>query len=295
MLLLVLSSFLFGLSNPLAAFLVEDQDALIFAFQFLLMLVLIQLPFVLGRVNDVKRLKLKGQFDLLIISGMIGTFLYWCEFSSLQVGLPISHVTFLLLTVPAWTLLWEFLRGRGTKTNINKWMFALLGSIILISPNNKGQFSIGYLLPIVTSLLTASWLIYSKKAQEAGIHPVVCSFFNDLFSLVGVTAFIILNGKSGALSLPHNVGNIFIYSAVIGVLPNLLLFYGLRSSGVVAASMVIMLEPIMSGVLAILIHDDALGFNFMLGAFCIVISNLPAETMFYLRKVRVSYAIPSFK
>ena len=239
MLALVLSSFLFGLSNPLAALLVEDQDALIFAFHFLLMLVLIQLPMVLARPKEVKKLKFKGQFDLLMISGMIGTFLYWCEFSSLQVGLPITHVTFLLLTVPAWTMLWEFLRGRGTKTHINKWMIALLGSIILISPNNKGQFSISYLLPIVTSLLTASWLIYSKKAQEAGIHPIVWSFFNDLFSLVGVAGFIILNGKTHALSLPSNVGNIFIYSAVIGVLPNLLLFYGLRSSGVVAASMVI--------------------------------------------------------
>lgn len=295
MLLLVLSSFLFGLSNPLAAFLVEDQDALIFAFQFLLMLVLIQLPFVLGRINEVRSLKLRGQFDLLIISGLIGTFLYWCEFSSLQVGLPISHVTFLLLTVPAWTLLWEYLRGRGTKTHLNKWMIALLGSIILISPNAKGQFSISYLLPIVTSLLTASWLIYSKKAQEKGIHPIVNSFFNDLFSLMGVSIFIVINGKTQAIVLPANVGNIFIYSAVIGVLPNLLLFYGLRCSGVVAASMVIMLEPIMSGVLAVLIHDDSLGFNFMLGAFCIMLSNLPSETLLFIRKMRVSYAFQSFK
>lgn len=295
MLILVLSSFLFGLANPLAALLVEGTDALIFSFHFLLIVTLIQLPFVLGRLKEVRQLKLRGEFDLLVISGLIGTFLYWCEFSSLQVGLPISHVTFLLLTVPAWTLLWEYLRGRGSQSNINKWMIALIGSIILISPNSRGQFSLGYLLPIVTSLLTASWLIYAKKAQEAGIHPIVCSFFNDLFSLLGVLGFILINGKSSALSLPTNVGNIFVYSAVIGVLPNILLFYGLRSSGVVAASMVIMLEPIMSGVLAVLIHDDSLGFNFMLGAMCIVISNLPAETMFYLRKARVSYAIPSFK
>ena len=121
MLLLVISSFLFGLANPLAALLVDDTDALIFSFHFLLMLTLIQLPFVLGRYKEVKKLKFKGELDLLVMSGFIGTFLYWCEFTSLQVGLPITHVTFLLLTVPAWTLLWEFLRGRGTKTNLNKW------------------------------------------------------------------------------------------------------------------------------------------------------------------------------
>jgi drug/metabolite transporter (DMT)-like permease len=295
MLFLVLSSFLFGLSNPLAALLVDDTDALIFAFHFLLMLVLIQLPFVLGRAKEVRKLKFKGGMDMLVMSGFIGTFLYWCEFSSLQVGLPITHVTFLLLTVPAWTLLWEFLRGRGTKTNINKWAVALIGSIILISPNEHGQFSMGYLLPIFTSLLTAMWLIYSKKAQEAGIHPIVCSFFNDLFSLIGVLIFILMNGKGHALSLPSNLGNIFMYSAMIGVLPNILLFYGLRKTGIVAASGVIMLEPVMSGVLSYLIHNDALGINFLLGSFCIVLSILPGQTIDYLRKVRVTYAIPSFK
>lgn len=295
MLLLVLSSFLFGLSNPLAALLVDDTDALIFAFHFLLMLTLIQLPFVLGRYKEVRKLKFKGEMDMLVMSGFIGTFLYWCEFTSLQVGLPVTHVTFLLLTVPAWTLLWEFLRGRGTKTNINKWAIALCGSVILISPNEHGQFSLGYLLPIFTSLLTAMWLIYSKKAQEAGIHPIVCSFFNDLFSLIGVLIFIIMKGKGHALTLPPNVANIFLYSAMIGVLPNILLFYGLRNTGIVAASGVIMVEPVMSGVLSYLIHNEALGLNFLLGSFCIVLSILPGQTIDYLRKVRLSYAIPSFK
>ena len=295
MLLLVISSFLFGLANPLAALLVDDTDALIFSFHFLLMLTLIQLPFVLGRFKEVKKLKFKGEFDLLVMSGFIGTFLYWCEFTSLQVGLPITHVTFLLLTVPAWTLLWEFLRGRGTKTNLNKWSIALIGSIILISPNEHGQFSLNYLLPIFTSLLTAIWLIYSKKAQEAGIHPIVCSFFNDLFSLIGVLIFIIMKGKGHALSLPVNISNIFLYSAMIGVLPNILLLYGLRSTGIVAASSVIMLEPVISGALSYLIHNDSLGLIFILGSFCIVLSILPGQTIDYLRKIRMTYAIPSFK
>ena len=104
-----------------------------------------------------------------------------------------------------------------------------------------------------------------------------------------------MNGKGHALGLPANVGNIFLYSAVIGVLPNVLLFYGLRNTGIVAASGVIMLEPVMSGVLSYLIHNEALGLNFLLGSFCIVLSILPGQTIDYLRKIRVTYAIPSFK
>lgn len=295
MILLVLSSFLFGLANPLAAILVEDTDTLIFSFHFLLMLTLIQLPFVIGRWREVKELKLKGEFDLLFFSGIIGTFLYWCEFSSLQVGLPIAHVTFLTLTVPAWTLLWEYLRGRGGQGHFNKWVIALIGSAILIQPNAQGQFSMGYLLPIFTSLLTAAWLIYSKKSQEAGISPIVCTFFNDLFSLIGVLIFIVMKGKIGSIGLPANIGNIFMYTAVIGVLPNLLLFYGLRNTGIVAASSVIMLEPVMSGVLSYFINNDVLGINFLIGSCFIVLSNLPADSLYYLRKWRVAFAFPSFK
>ncbi|GEM_PF-6611120 len=290
MLLLVLSSFLFGLSGPLAAYLVNDEDTLIFSFHFLLMLTLIQMPFLRGKWDEIKRFTLRKEYFLLIISGVIGTFLYWCEFSSLQVGLPITHVTFLLLTVPAWTLLYEYLRGRGSQLNLNKWVLALIGSSILIAPNAKGQFSIGYLLPIFTSLLTAAWIIYSKKGQEAGISPIVYSFFNDLFSMIGVLGFIFINGRSHALSVPDNIGNIFLYAGIIGVLPNLLLFYGLRATGVVAASTIIMLEPVMSGFLSVMIHDERMGLHFFIGAVFIFMSNIPEQLMVYVRKVRVIYA-----
>lgn len=291
MLLLVLSSFLFGLSGPLGALLVNDEDTLVFSFHFLAMLTLIQFPFVLGKWKEVKGLTFKKEYVILIISGIIGTFLYWCEFSSLQVGLPVTHVTFLLLTVPAWTLLYEFMRGRGTRVNLNKWVLALIGSMILITPNAKGQFSISYLLPVFTSLLSAAWIIYSKKGQEIGISPIVYSFFNDLFALIGVFFFIVYNDRVPAVTAPTNLFNIFIYAGIIGVLPNMFLFYGLKTTGVVMASTVIMFEPIMSGVFSILIHDERLGAHFLIGALFIGISNLPRETVKYLRNVPAIYAI----
>lgn len=285
MVFLLMSSLLFGLANPLGALLVESEDALVFSFQFLAILTIVQLPFVIRNWREVIRFTFRKEFSLLLMSGFIGTFLYWCEFSSLQVGLPISHITFLALTVPAWTLLYEWARGRGTKWNINKWVLALIGSAILIAPNARGQFSVGYLLPIFTSLLTAAWLIYSKKSMEAGISPLVCSFFNDLFSLVGVFAFIVMNRRMGSISIPENIGNIFLYSTLIGVLPNVLLFWGLKNTSVVSASTIIMLEPVMAGVLAVLINNDTLGVNFVLGSFCIMMSNLPDNFVFYIRKL----------
>lgn len=288
MLLLFLSSFLFGLTHPLGAILVQDEDTLVFSCQFLAMLTVLQLPFVIPKWREIKKMTFKREFSLLLISGLIGTFLYWCEFSSLKVGLPISHVTFLLLTVPAWILLYEYFKGEGTKWNLNKWVLALIGSVILINPTRHGNFSVGYLLPIFTSLLTAAWLIYTKKSLEVGISPIVSSFFNDLFSLIGVVAFIFLNGREQSLNPPQNYQNILLYSAVIGVLPNLFLYYGLRRTHVLAASLMIMLEPVISGILSVLIHQEELGLNFLIGALFIAVSNLPTGFLIYMRRNYIS-------
>lgn len=288
MLLLLLSSFFFGLAHPVGAILVQDEDTLVFACQFLAMMTLLQLPFVIPKWREIKQMTFTKEFSVLLLSGLIGTFLYWCEFSSLKVGLPISHVTFLLLTVPAWILLYEYLKGKGSQWSINKWVLALIGSIILIRPTAEGEFSIGYLLPIVTSLLTAAWLIYTKKSLEMGISPIVSSFFNDLFSLIGVIIFIYLKGRSGSLEIPQNFGNILLYSGIVGVLPNLLLYYGLRSSNVVAASFMIMLEPVISGALSVLLHQEVIGANFLIGALFIAASNLPTGFLIYMRRNYIS-------
>lgn len=296
MFLLFISSFLFGLANPLGAIMVKEEDTLVFAFQFLAVMVLIQLPFIFRKWKEIRKLTFGAEFSLLMLSGLIGTFLYWCEFSSLQVGLPISHITFLSLTVPAWALLWEFLRGRGSIGHFNKWMFALIGTGFLLVPNEQGQFTPSYLLPVLTSLLTAAWMIYAKKCQEAGMSALVCSFFNDLFSLLGVGCFILLKGRVDSVAvIPDNVHNLVFYCAFIGVLPNLLFYQGLKTCGVVAAAAIIMFEPVLSGVMSIIINDDLLGGNFLVGVLFIAISNIPTKFYHYLDRARLVLVTSLFK
>lgn len=289
MIALVLSSFLFGLANPLGALLVGQEDSMLFTFHFLCALTLIQIPLVATKWKEVRRLSLRDGMPLLMVSGLIGTFLYWCEFSSYQVGLPVTHITFLMLTVPAWSLLYEYLRGRG-KWNINKWGLALVGTAFLVHPNDKGQFSFGYLLPVFTSLLTAAWLIFSKKAQDKNISPIVCSFFNDLFALVGVLGFILYNGRQeGMLEIPANAQNILLYAGVIGVLPSILLLYGLRSTSIVTASTIIMFDPAISGTLSILINNEVLGANFLIGSLLVCMSNVPENIGFLWQRAKLAY------
>lgn len=294
MLFLVLSSFLFGLEYPLASMLIGDVDALEFAFHFLLVLSAIQLPFVLMRWQEVYRIG-RQQIGLLMIAGLIGTFLYWCEFSSLKVGIPISHLTFISLSVPAWALLYEYLRGRGTGWNLNKWMLALVGSIILIAPGSNGEFSAGYLLPIFTSLLTAGWIIYSKKALDAGLSPIVCNFFNDFFSLIGITMFIFLKGRTESITPPETFNNIALYAIAVGMLPNLFLFYGLQSTSVISAATMIVLEPVITGIVVVIASQEAVTLNLLMGSILVFSSTLPDNVLNYVKRLTLVYGLGPFR
>lgn len=295
MLFLVLSSFLFGLEYPLAARLIGDVDALEFAFHFLLILSGIQLPFVLMKWREVVSMGWRNEFMLLVLSGLIGTFLYWCEFSSLTVGIPVSHLTFISLSVPAWALFYEYVRGRGTGHNLNKWVLALIGSFILIAPGERGEFSAEYLLPIFTSLLTALWIIYSKKAQERGISPIVCNFFNDFFSLLGITLFMLMKGRMGSITAPANFTNVALYATVVGLLPNLLLFYGLKTANVVSAATLIVLEPVITGIVVVIISNEVVSLNLLTGSILVFSSTLPDNVLNYVKRTTISYGLRPFK
>lgn len=295
MLFLVLSSFLFGLEYPLAARLIGDVDALEFAFHFLLILSAIQLPFVLMRWREVMSLR-RNEFTLMVLAGLIGTFLYWCEFSSLTVGIPVSHLTFISLSVPAWALFYEYVRGRGTGSNLNRWVLALVGSSILIAPGEKGEFSAGYLLPIFTSLLTALWIIYSKKAQERGISPIVCNFFNDFFSLIGIAIFMMMKDRVESFTAPANFTNVALYAAIVGLLPNLLLFYGLKTANVVSAATLIVLEPVITGVLVVITgSNEVVSLNLLTGSVLVFSSTLPDNVLNYIKRTTIAYGLKPFK
>ena len=295
MLLLLISTFLIGISTPIAGLLIKDHDPLVFALYFLVSLIIIQLPFVVSRWREMVALfKRKKEMGLLFAGAMNATFLYWSEFSSLKVGLPVSHVTFLSLTVPTWVMFHEYLSGRGRASSLKKVVVAMVGSLILIVPSVGENFTMGHLLPISTSFFMAAFLISSKKSQEAGIAPIVVSFFNDVLALLAIMALIISQDKISLIQMPENVENIFLYAGMIELVPALAFLYGLRTTKVDTASLIMVIEPVIFGVIAIMVNFNQIGLPFLIGAFLITIATLPNFTM-SMRKIRVIYAFNMFK
>lgn len=285
MLLMVISSFILGLSYPLADKLIGNINGLEFAFFFLLITSVIQLPFVLLRWKEIRQMTFKGHFVSIILAGIVGTFLYWCEFASLKVGLPIAHMTFITLTVPAWTLFYEYFFGENTGHNLNKWSLAVLGSIVLVF--SQSEFNLYYLMPVMTSFLMATWLIFSKRCQDVGISPILNSFFNDVFSLMGITFFLVLKGQAQTMSLPPNLINMILYAILIGLIPGLLFLYGLKKMELVPAATVMVLEPLLTGIVSIIATGEAISPHLVIGAFLIASSSLPDYVFSEIRRIAI--------
>jgi drug/metabolite transporter (DMT)-like permease len=294
MLLILISTFLIGISTPLAALLIKDHDPLVFAFYFLFALLIIQLPFIFRKWSEIKTLVFKKEFNLLITGSLIATFQYWCEFSSLKVGLPVSHLAFLTLTVPTWVMFYEFIRGRGRSSSLNKVLVAIVGSLALIIPTVGSSFTLGHLLPIMTSFFMAAFLISSKRSQEAGISPLVISFFNDLLALIAISFIILAQNKQSLITVPENTVGIFLFAIIVGLLPGLTFLYGLRTTKLNTASILMVIEPIVFGIMALMVNYDELGILFYLGAILITLSTLPNFSS-SVRKIRVIYALNMFK
>jgi drug/metabolite transporter (DMT)-like permease len=291
MLFLVLGVFCFGLTHPIGSILLKDHSSpILFSFLYILLRVLIQIPIAF---SEVKKFRPSGEQILLILaSGTIGTFLHWSEFASLKTSVPVSQITFLTFCFPLWIFIFEVISKRKLDASgLIRFSLAMLGLIFVIP--GKLDFNLlsnGYIYPVISSLLLAMWMINSRKAQESQISAKVYSFYYDVTSLIGLLTYILvatdLNISSViSFSSEHISLKIFIYAAVVGVLPNILIFKGLAIVKPLAASFVMMFEPFISSFCSIILFNENFTTNFILGTICILLANIPSDIFNWLREI----------
>lgn len=288
MLFLVLGVFFFGLTHPVGALLLKEHHSpLMFSFIYILTRTLIQLPLV---GSQIRKLSLSPtQIKLILASGLVGTFLHWSEFQSLKTSIPVSQITFITFCFPIWIFIVESVRqGKVQVEGLYRFVLAITG-LLLILPGEVRLtlFNSSYLYPLTSSFLLASWIMVSKKAQDTDLHPFVYSFFYDLTSLLGITGLIVSQGMSDLDGLVAFTAqtmdlNIFLYALIVGVMPNILIFKGLRQTAPITAAIIMMFEPFISSFCASILFNEAFSPVFLVGACLIFAANLPKEVTLWL-------------
>jgi len=279
---LLLGTFLFSLTHPVGkVFLDLRLSVFSFCILFLSFRILAQIPLVWSAGQFA--IKKRSHLWQLLGLGFVGASLHYAEFSSLNIGLSVPTASFLIFTHPIWTLLLRaiFFGDSLTWYRCGRVAAGLVGMFLMLGPEVNNLFSLQSLFfPLLASFGLAAWILLSHSSQESGVPMKQLSLYYDLFSLILLVALGAATRGQETIEgfrqlTPAIAGGLIVYSLVVGIIANYLFLIGIRRSGGLAASLVLLLEPVLSSVLGTILFDVHLTLPFFLGSLCILLANVP--------------------
>lgn len=287
----ILSVLLFGFVHPGSKIILGTNISLLhFCLLYSGFRLLTQIPIVLVK----KHYLIPSKIHLLLLVGMglIGAALQLTEFKGITDGLPVSVVTFLLYSYPLWTVLLSWLiNGESiTSESIIKVVLSIIGMIfILKSQLQDFKFDSALVFPIIASVLMALWICLSNLSKKKGCSSWSISFYYDLFAfltLINLTYFnegftFVSSVKTWML---HDYNSLLIlgYAVILGVAPNLLFYKASQNLSAMAASLLLLFEPVISTLTSALIWNETITVSFMIGAALLLVSNIPFNIFNFL-------------
>jgi DME family drug/metabolite transporter len=151
---------------------------------------------------------------------------------------------------------------------------ALVGSILLVgfhSPEGTSdQLWLGIFFSVI-SAVTYAGMIICGRFLAADYHPLQVTAFT--FS-VGAVALLLINIVSGVV--PVQTGQGWLLVLYLGLVPTALAYWlfqmGLRSVSATTASILGMLDPLVTAVLAWVLFGEILGASGVIGSLLLVMS-----------------------
>ena len=190
--------------------------------------------------------------------------------------IPVGLATMFLFTDPLFINLAMIVifREKATPARGFAMITAVVGLVLMADFSRLN--ALGILLAVLSGIIYAAYVIANKRCSFARLDPFVLVFYvgtvNAFF--FGITAAV-----KGELALPPTARAfiLMIIVALFCTLAGVFLFStGVRILGASTASVLNMLEPVVSLVAGTLIYHDPLGLKILAGCLLIVISGLAA-------------------
>lgn len=291
MIWVVISAVLFGLVHPGSKFIMDQGINLLpFCLLYVGVRLIAQIPLVLK--GSQWKIKSKGEFFSLLSLGVVGAGLQYSEFAGISNGIPVPLVTFLVYTHPVWTLLLGRFFGNEpfTFATALKLVLAIVGIVFITGAKWDAGYSLQALMfPIIAGLMISLWITLSNVAVKKGASSRTVSFYYDLFAFSLLCTLGVSSQGTPIAEAIHFMGTsphalqIVFYSVVIGLIPNCLFYYGSSSVSAVTAGFVLLLEPVIAAGTSSLIWGEVLSPFFLIGALCILATNLPSSVFLLIQ------------
>lgn len=286
MLIVFVSVLIFGLVHPVSKLLLDQGIPLsYFCILYVGIRFIFQLPVFLKK-RDTK-IQSRKIFYLLLSVGLAGAFLQLFEFKGIHQGLEPAMVTFLMFSYPAWILVINLFGKSQTFSAVEAAQsMAVIAGIFFLSRANFSNFEVlssALIYPLLASVFIAAWIVLSNRLRKEGVGSFELSAYYDLFSIVAL--LIIFSGSlvrewPQFLSWSQSADHIFgmaLYSLLIGLLPNLLFYFGSRKVSSHFAGTMMAFEPLFSALYSAMIWKTTFGGHFILGGILILFANIPKE------------------
>lgn len=290
MMAIALAVLLFGLIHPLSKVILDSGIPLsYFCVLYVGIRLIFQLPalfFQHFRIIDLQKI-----LPLLLLFGLCGAGLQYFEFKGISEGLNPGVVTFLMFSYPIWIILsGALLRNKSfNKISAAKVLAGFIG-IYLISRAEIFHLATNdptpLIYPLLASVFIASWIALSNKLRKLNVNSLGLSVFYDLFTFVMLAIVLspsLASDWNSFTAWSSNTSHLFHimgYSLFVGLLPNLLFYFGSRTVSTLTAGLAMALEPALSTLYSSIIWNIDLGSTFVVGAALILIANLQITKVF---------------
>ena len=216
----------------------------------------------------------RRQLVELVLASLIG---YGLTASLLTLAyslIPVGLATMFHFTNPLFVTLAMIVIFRE-KTTLFKGisMVCAVAGLILMA-DFSSLAPLGVLLAVMSGITYASYVIANKKCSFASLNQFVIVFY---VGLVNWIFFGIRNALTHDLTLPPTF-RAWVYMVILALFCTIgalfLLTYGIRTLGASTASVLNMLEPVVSLLAGIVVYHEAVSFKSLLGCLFIVISGI---------------------
>jgi drug/metabolite transporter (DMT)-like permease len=198
----------------------------------------------------------------------------------------VAIVALLLYTQPIWTTLFGsiFLNEEISKKKLISVSIAFLGVIFLLSPWNITNIgsSKGIISSLIAGIFLSLWVVFARKTSINKVYYIntlsAYSLISFLWLLVlwPAVKLIYQNDSLTRLScqFPIEYWFFFVIFSLIGAfLPNYFFYKGITNVEASKAGIILILEPVVASILAIVLFSQYLSSSVFVGGALILMSN----------------------
>ena len=148
-----------------------------------------------------------------------------------------------------------------------------LGGLIFMADFSSLSVS-GILLAISSGITYASYVIANKKLEFASLHGLVIVFYVSCFAGVFFGIKAVITKEMMLPPTPLALGLVLTIAVFCTVMTLFLLTYGIKTLGASTASVLNMLEPVISLVAGMIIYKEAIATKGILGCVLVILAGI---------------------